>query len=182
MHSSLVCGCCWSFAVGFRMGWCSGWCKRRSRLRVSSCFDGWPSGKHRRRTSCHFDACSRLNGVELGYGGADLPLTRQQRCPAEPLSYRMKRPFGLHSPWVGKTDLADSVHPREHCTHCGAENDPQNSFCGSCGAPLASSPAGTTGGTAVVSDGAPSQGAWSMDRVRSLSTESMRASKAALDE
>jgi hypothetical protein len=70
--------------------------------------------------------------------------------------------------------LADSVHPGEHCTNCGAKNNPQNSFCGSCGAPLASSPAGTTGGTAVVSERALSHGAWSMDRVRSLSTEPKR--------
>jgi hypothetical protein len=70
--------------------------------------------------------------------------------------------------------LADSVHPRVQCTNCGAENDPQNTFCGSCGAPLASSPAGTTGGAAVVSDRAPSRGEWSMDRVRSLSTEPKR--------
>ena len=70
--------------------------------------------------------------------------------------------------------MQDSVHPIEQCTNCGAENDPQNSFCGSCGAPLASSPAGTTGGTAVASDRAPSRGAWSMDRVRSLSTEPKR--------
>jgi hypothetical protein len=66
------------------------------------------------------------------------------------------------------------VHPREHCTNCGAENDPQNTFCGSCGAPLPSSPAGTTGDTAVASDRASSRGAWSMDRVRSLSTEPKR--------
>lgn len=64
--------------------------------------------------------------------------------------------------------------PRAHCTNCGVENDPQNSFCGSCGAPLASSPDGTTGGTAVVSGRALSHGAWSMDRIRSLSTEPMR--------
>ena len=70
--------------------------------------------------------------------------------------------------------MQDSVHPRAHCTNCGVENDPQNSFCGSCGAPLASSPDGTTGGTAVVSDRALSHGAWSMDRIRSLSTEPMR--------
>ena len=70
--------------------------------------------------------------------------------------------------------MQDSVHPKEQCTNCGAENDPQNSFCGSCGAPLASSPAGTTGGTAVASDRAPSHAAWSMDRVRSLSTEPKR--------
>jgi zinc-ribbon domain len=66
------------------------------------------------------------------------------------------------------------VHPIEQCTNCGAENEPQNEFCGSCGAPLASSPAGTTGGTAVASDRAPSRGSWSMDRVRSLSTEPKR--------
>jgi hypothetical protein len=66
------------------------------------------------------------------------------------------------------------VHPKELCTNCGAENDPQNSFCGSCGASLTSSPTGTTGGTAVARDRAPSHGAWSMDRIRSLSTEQKR--------
>jgi hypothetical protein len=34
--------------------------------------------------------------------------------------------------------LADPTHPRKLCENCGVENDPKNTFCGLCGAPMAS--------------------------------------------
>jgi hypothetical protein len=74
--------------------------------------------------------------------------------------------------------LADTTHPRKRCENCGAENNPKNSFCGSCGAPIAS-PAGNSGDYSFGGTSGPGQrssplGELGMGRIRSLSAEPTR--------
>jgi hypothetical protein len=74
--------------------------------------------------------------------------------------------------------VADPAHPRKLCENCGAENNPEISFCGSCGAPLAS-PAGdsedrTHDGASGSIKGSSPLGELSVDRIRSLSANPMR--------
>ena len=74
--------------------------------------------------------------------------------------------------------MVDPTHPRKLCTNCGTENQPQNDFCSSCGAPLAP-PVGDSVNHSL--DGAPgpgkrssSLGELSVDRIRALSAEPAR--------
>src|ERR687890_1469573 len=78
----------------------------------------------------------------------------------------------------GNPELVDPTHPRKVCTNCGAENDPQNRFCGSCGMSLAS-PVGDSVGHSPYGTPGPSKrssplGELSVDRIRSLSAEPRR--------
>ena len=71
--------------------------------------------------------------------------------------------------------MAGPTHAWKRCTNCGAQNDPQNSFCGSCGAPLASSGGDSDDhsldGTSDLGKRSSPLGELSVDRIRPLSTE-----------
>lgn len=74
--------------------------------------------------------------------------------------------------------MAVPARPRKFCDNCGAENNPKNSVCGSCGAPMAS-PVGSSDyrsleGLSDLGKRSSPLGEPSIGRIRSLSAEPMR--------
>jgi hypothetical protein len=74
--------------------------------------------------------------------------------------------------------VVDPTHPRMHCTDCGAENDPENGFCGTCIAPLALAVEDSVDHSLDGASGPRIRllplGELSVDRIRSLGAQPMR--------
>jgi hypothetical protein len=99
-------------------------------------------------------------------------------CPRYAPADRMVVRTRLTSLKGREQELADPTHPRKLCENCGAENYPQSTFCGSCGAPMAS-PAGDSADRSHAGASDPGKrssplGELSVDRLRSLSADPTR--------